>query len=45
LDKLATFSQTRATLLNVAGTFYAGDPTRQEKLNAIAAAYDNVGIV
>jgi bacillolysin len=44
LDKIATFAQTRSTLLNVTGTYYAGDPDRQRKLDAIAAAYNSVGI-
>jgi bacillolysin len=44
LDKLATFKQTLNTLLNVAGTYYAGDAHRQDKLNAISAAYAAVGI-
>jgi Zn-dependent metalloprotease len=44
LDKLATFAQTKATLLNVAGTYFAGDPSRQEKLDAISSAYAQVGI-
>jgi bacillolysin/neutral peptidase B len=41
LDKLATFKQTLDTLLNVAGTYFAGD---QEKLDGIAAAYAAVGV-
>jgi Zn-dependent metalloprotease len=44
LDKLATFKQTLRTLLNVSGVYYAGDPRRQEKINAISAAYAAVGI-
>jgi bacillolysin/neutral peptidase B len=44
LDKLATFKQTRDTLLNVAGTYYSGDPHRQDKLDAISTAYAVVGI-
>ncbi len=44
LDKLATFTQTLNTLLNVAGTYYAGDPQRQDKLDAISGAYAAVGI-
>jgi bacillolysin len=44
LDKLATFKQTLDTLLNVAGTYYSGDPNRQDKLGAISAAYAAVGI-
>jgi bacillolysin len=41
LDKLATFKQTLNTLLNVAGTYFAGD---REKLDAITAAYAGAGI-
>jgi Zn-dependent metalloprotease len=44
LDKLATFSQTRATLLNVAGTYFLAADDRQQKLDAIRKAYDDVGI-
>jgi Zn-dependent metalloprotease len=41
LDKVASFAQTRATLLNVAGLYFSGDAA---KLAAISAAYDAVGI-
>ena len=44
LEKLATFTQILATLLNVAGTYFAGDPQRQAKLDAIKASYAKVGI-
>lgn len=44
LDRLATFRQTRATLLNVAATYFLGDPENDEKLGAIKDAYDAVGI-
>lgn len=45
LGKLATFSDCRRTLLNVATTYYTGNPAQQQKLQAIADAYDEVGIV
>jgi bacillolysin len=44
LFKLATFVQTRDTLLNVAGSYFAGSTKRQQKLDAIRAAYAAVGI-
>jgi bacillolysin len=44
LGKMAGFSETLATLLNVAGTYYAGDQKRQDKLGAIRNAYAKVGI-
>lgn len=45
LGKLADFSQTLATLVNVAGIYYAGDARRQERLDAIRDAYAKVGIL
>jgi len=45
LDKLASFSQTLATLLNVAGVYFLAAPDRQQKLDAIRKAYSDVGIV
>jgi bacillolysin len=44
LDRLATFSQTRATLLNVASTYFLASADRQQKLEAIRKAYSDVGI-
>ena len=44
LTRLATFTQTLNTLLNVAGTYYAGDPNAQGKLDAIKTAYSKVGV-
>lgn len=44
LDKLATFTQTLDTLLNVAGVYFAGDPQRSEKQAAVSKAYATVGI-
>lgn len=44
LSRTATFSQTAATLLNVAGTYFTGDSKRTEKLDALRAAYAAVGI-
>ena len=45
LGRLATFQQAKDTLLNVAGTYYAGDAMRQAKLDAIGDAYKKVGIL
>jgi Zn-dependent metalloprotease len=45
LDRLATFKQTRDTLLNVAAIYFSGDPQRQDKLNSISAAYAAVGVI
>lgn len=44
LYKLATFVQARDTLINVASTYYAGHPSRDVKLEALRAAYREVGI-
>lgn len=44
LDKLASFSQTLATLLNVSGVYFLASPDRQQKLDAIRKAYHDVGI-
>jgi len=45
LNRLATFSDVRATLVSVASTMYAGDEaTRTAKVSAIEQAYDAVGI-
>lgn len=44
LNPLATFSELRATLLNVAGTYFLGAADRQGKLDAVADAYERVGI-
>ena len=45
LPPLATLSDARAGLEDVAKTYFAGDPPRRDrKLAAIAAAYDAVGI-
>jgi bacillolysin/neutral peptidase B len=44
LDKFATFDQARQTLLNVAGTYFQGDPDRADRLDAIKRAYALVGI-
>lgn len=44
LGQLADFSATLQTLVNVAGTYFAGDGRRNEKLAAIRAAYAAVGI-
>jgi bacillolysin len=45
LDTIATFKQTRDTLLNVAAIYFSGDKLRQDKLNSISAAYAAVGVV
>jgi len=46
LAPLAKFTDCRRALLNVATTYYRGDPAAQKaKIAAIAAAYDAVGIV
>lgn len=44
LDRLASFRHVRATLLNVASTYFLGDARKAEKLNTIRSAYDGVGI-
>jgi bacillolysin len=44
LDRIATFKQTRDTLLNVAAIYLSGDSQQQDKLNSISAAYAAVGI-
>ena len=45
LNNLATFKQTLQTLVDVAGTYYAGDQAeREKKINAIKDAYAKVGI-
>jgi len=44
LSKLATFVDALGTLVNVASTYYAGDPRRQEKMEGIRDAYAKVGI-
>lgn len=45
LGALDRFSDCRRVLLNVATTYFTGHPARQEKLDAIARAYSDVGIV
>jgi bacillolysin len=45
LDRIATFKQTRDTLLNVATIYFSGDSQRQDKLSSISAAYAAVGVV
>jgi|GEM_PF-612555 len=44
LGALATFSDCRRVLLNVATTYFSSSPTQQQKLQAITQAYDAVGI-
>jgi Zn-dependent metalloprotease len=45
LNKTATFSKTLQTLIDVANTFYAGDPEEQKaKVGHIRKAYEKVGI-
>jgi len=44
LDSIATFKQTRDTLLNVAAIYFSGDLQRQDKLDSISAAYAAVGM-
>ncbi len=44
LFKLSSFAQARDTLLNVASVYYSGSPARQQKLAAITAAYNAVGL-
>ncbi|MHC1767227.1 MAG: M4 family metallopeptidase [Verrucomicrobiia bacterium] len=45
LDKLADFAKTLQVLVDVASTFYAGNPAlRDQKIAAIKAAYAAVGI-
>jgi Zn-dependent metalloprotease len=45
LTAFATFSDVRSTLQNVIRTFWAGQPQEaQTRIDAVAAAYDSVGI-
>ena len=44
LGELASFTQARHTLINVAGVYFAGDTQRKDRLDAIRRAYDKVGI-
>lgn len=45
LNKLADFSKVRQVMIEVARTYYAGDPVeRDKKIDAIKDAYDAVGI-
>jgi bacillolysin len=44
LNKLATFVQARDGLLSVAKTYFSGQSTLQQKLDAITNAYADVGI-
>ena len=45
LTQTSNFSDARRTLLTVAGVYYANHPQRDQRLEAIRAAYDAVGIV
>jgi bacillolysin len=45
LDKIASFKQTRDTLINVATIYFSGDPQNREKVDAISAAYAAAGII
>jgi Zn-dependent metalloprotease len=44
LEKVATFKRTLEVLLNVAGSYLAGDTRRAAKLATITQAYNDVGI-
>jgi neutral peptidase B len=44
LTPLATFAQARQSVLDVARTYFGGDPDREVKLEAIREAYALVGI-
>lgn len=45
LTPTSDFSASRRTLENIAGVYYANHPRKQEKLDAIASAYQAVGIL
>jgi Zn-dependent metalloprotease len=45
LTRLATFSDARQSMLDVAQTMFGGNPNKQDKLDTIRKAYDLVGIV